>query len=522
MAMLRAIAELNGVVLHTNTQRPVVEQLVAVLSDSQHLELLLADCSPQAREALACVLGAAGRYPVRAMERHFGAIRFFGPGRLERDRPHRSPASPAEELWYRGLLYLAFAQTPAGPTEFLYVPTDLAPLLPQPETGRSQADLPVVPSPPAILQADDRFLQDACTLLCLVQTGIVRVKATVNGFAWSSKSLYELNRFLLRPASDPEHLLELHSGEALALLLCLAEQMQWLRVDRGRVVLSGDAARTWLAADRGAQRRFLLDAWRVAADWNDLCQVPSLRCEETGSWSNDPIGSRQRFLSLAISQEPQAWYSLDALVDYVKKFQPDFQRPDGNYETWYIRQAETRKFLRGFEHWEAVEGALLRFMVTGPLHWLGAVDLGTHESPLSIPEGSRQEPSNQFRWTAAGHAWLSGAPPPQEREEAEPIIYSDFTVIVPCDAPLLDRFRVARFTTWDQVPSRVDSHAAQEASIQAGKASVTGFRYRITQTGLRRALAQGITPARIVDYLQTRLADAVPRNVIAALERWKP
>ncbi len=73
----------------------------------------------------------------------------MGPGRLERERPHLAPVNPSEELWYRGLIFSAFAETPSGMAEFLYIPGDIASLLPPPEpalaglTGAGMSSHPI-------------------------------------------------------------------------------------------------------------------------------------------------------------------------------------------------------------------------------------------------------------------------------------------------------------------------------------------------------------------------------------------
>ncbi|MER3487202.1 MAG: hypothetical protein C4345_15705, partial [Chloroflexota bacterium] len=73
------------------------------------------------------------------------------------------------------------------------------------------------------------------------------------------------------------------------------------------------------------------------------------------------------------------WIALSAFIASVKKLDPDFQRPDGDYERWHIRDAKTGRLLTGFSSWNQVEGALLTFMFEGPLTWLGIVRTGEQE-----------------------------------------------------------------------------------------------------------------------------------------------
>lgn len=506
-AMLRAIADANRVALASNAVQAMADQLAAALTASEHLADLLAGCSEAARTALAVLLHNGGRSPALPFERRFGAIRQFGPGRLERERPQRAPLNAAEELWYRGLVYRAFAQTPDGVAEFLYVPGDLIPLLPQPEPVTTSFSVCATSSPPAVEPTADSLLHDVCTILCFVQTGRARLAESDNLLAWSANTLYELSRHLLQPAVSPDEIVHAGPGSVAALAWSLAIGSGWLRASGRRVQLAPGAVRGWLEAERGQQRRALLEAWRSSATWNDLCRTPGLACEQTGSWANDPVTTRERVLALLASLPPDQWYPLDDFVAAVKLHAPDFQRPDGDYDTWYVRRRQDSSFLRGFEAWDEVEGALLRFMLAGPLRWLGAVDLGAAAPSVMAGgcEAFSPGPATVFQLTPAGIAWLTDAPPPAEPAADALTVHPDFLITAPAGASLMDRFRVSRFTTWEPATAGIDG-------IQ--------FHYRISQSGLRRAAAQRIDTARIVAFLNEHAAQPIPGNVLAALERW--
>ncbi len=147
-AMLRAIAEANGVELASNQASQMIEQLAALLRDADHVRASLAACTPAAQQALAGLLREEGRSPRPAFERSHGVIRPAGPARLERERPHLTPANPTEELWYRGLLHPTMVETANGLMEFLGVPPELASLLPSPPPAERvfpPAPLPAAP-----------------------------------------------------------------------------------------------------------------------------------------------------------------------------------------------------------------------------------------------------------------------------------------------------------------------------------------------------------------------------------------
>ncbi|MEZ4769894.1 MAG: hypothetical protein R2844_15860 [Caldilineales bacterium] len=495
-AMLRVLAETNGVVLSNNTPRAMASELAQVLADPTHLAEIVASMAPEAGDALARLVQEDGRIVAAAFERRYGPIRAFGPGRLERERPHRSPVSVSETLWYLGLIYRTFAETPEGLTEFLAVPDDLAPLLPRLQLHDQAAVFRVSASsgPADVAPASDALLHDVCSLLCLVQAGEARPGAPGEPPSWRTTSLYALADLMLQPVEGSDLIDQRAPGSMAALAFALVNDAGWLRAAGNAIRLDAQPVHGWLLESRAGQRRALMDVWRGSASWNDLCRTPALSCEETGSWDNDPAATRARLLPLLASLVPGTWYSVAGFIDAVKEHAPDFQRPDGDYGTWYIRRRDDPVFLRGFERWDEVEGELLRFLLAGPLSWLAAVLIGKDGAGAPI-----------FRLTDAGARWLADETPVESPCAGRPVVLSDFTVEVPADAPLIDRFRVARFTTWEPV---VDGAAPL-------------FRYRITQTGLRRAARQGVSPERVLAYLRERCGEALPANVAAALAGWQ-
>ncbi len=97
----------------------------------------------------------------------------------------------------------------------------------------------------------------------------------------------------------------------------------------------------WLKQGRDAQLCSLGDAWSNS-DWNDLCHTPGLKCEGE-NWHNDPILARTAlFDAMPLTTH---WYHFSDLVEIIKLTNPDFQRPDGNYDTWYIKDADHNGYL---------------------------------------------------------------------------------------------------------------------------------------------------------------------------------
>src|SRR5690606_39732442 len=119
------------------------------------------------------------------------------------------------------------------------------------------------------------------------------------------------------------------------------------RRDGDAVQLTQNAVGAFLDKTRAEQRRTLFDAWRASPEGNDLCRTPELEGVEAGSWHNDPLQTREAVLRLFGHLQPGAWYSQADVIRAIREIEPDFQRPTGDYDTWYIRNHTTQEFLKG-------------------------------------------------------------------------------------------------------------------------------------------------------------------------------
>ncbi len=486
MALLRAIAARRGIELASNRHREAVDQLASELARPESLAEALKWLSPQEREALQTLIAEGGRIKAQLFARRFGQIRPFGPGRLEREEPWRNPVSAAEGLWYLGLIYKAFDETEDGPAEFVFIPQDLLPLLPR--AGEKPPPLAVEAAPPpnAVREGDLALVQDVCTFLSYLQNHEVR---PLRDGSIPLRDVERLNeRFLV--GEELTGIGHERETERLAFLHHLCRRLRLVHLAKGLLRPYPPEAKRWLKASPAEQLRALQEAWRDDPDWNDLWRVRSLHCEDTG-WRNDPLLARRKILGFLRRCPPGRWLSLDSFVAAIKQADPDFQRPDGDYESWYIREAATDRYLMGFQHWDKVEGALIAHLVAKPLHWLGATSLGYDA------EGKLRS----FLITPWGAAFL-GLPCelPAEAPPPSMTVQPDFTVLVPAEASLYDRFQLERIAAW----------------LSSGET----YAYRLTRDSLARAFRQGIRMDMILAFLRRVSGDKVPRNVVLALRRW--
>ncbi len=479
-ALLRVIADLRGIPLAAREQPLLAAELANALADPTTIAAGLEELSAGALEALAALAAQEGRLPAPQFQRQFGEIRPFGPGRLAREQPWQTVTGPAEELWYRGWIFRGFAQLAGTPTEFIYVPPEILGLLPR-RAASPFADA-TAPAPTVFSDPQDALAVDATTLLAHLQTVGLRRERT----GWASADLQHLNRQFLCPDPAPATLAP--SGR-LALLLHFLTKLGWSAPGpRGEPRLNAPAVRQWLQMERARQWQTLWAAWLEDETWDELRLLPELVCE--GGWRNDPPGTRRRLLTWLRQAEAGRWYTIAAWITALKATAPDFLRPTGDYDSWYIRYNGSETYLRGFAHWDDIEGRLARYLITGPLHWLGVVALDASGERMMV--------------TTAGRSLLREEAPPRPRP-ADFVVQPDFAILVPTTASSFDRFRVARFAAWESSP-RLGSDEP--------------FRYRITRRSLQRAEAQGLTAERALAFLRERVGDRLPANVARALARW--
>lgn len=489
---LRIVAELWGIEFDPSDPRQAAAELAALLLDPGRVAEVLEDLPEGARRALQDLQGSQGRLPWGLFTRRHGEVREMGPGRRDREQPHRKPASPAEMLWYRSLVGRAFFDTETGPEEFAFIPDDLIPLLPLgQEAGQEPLGRAALPSERAhVYPASDRILDDACTLLAALRLSLPLEEAPLITTPLPTKKPspadYRAPTADLHPSPSPR--------SPIPYFLC-PTLLKSLLASAGLLDADGfpkpELTRAFLEAKRGEALARLVQAWLESATFNELALIPGLVLE--GEWENDPLRARRSILGFLATVPKETWWSLEAFVAAIRQRQPDFQRSAGDYDSWFIRKAGTEAYLRGFEHWEEVDGALVRFTITGPLHWLGVLDLAAPE------EGKPVAAFRASRWAEA--LWKGKAPQglPEEKEALK--VDSRGALRCPARVPRAVRYQVARFCDWEGWDG-------------------SAYRYRLTPGSLERARRQGLNAGHLLALLR-RHAAAVPPALATALERWE-
>ena len=411
------------------------------------------------------VLAQTERMAIASYRRHYGEVRAMGVSRLEREEPWYDPANVAEALWYKGLIFSAFDQQGETMVECYYLPTELRQLIykePVQQVAESGPHLEVKRIQQVVWPTFVDATDDLVTLLGYVQR-----------YTPSSFPSAELGPYLNPQATTREQL-----------LWQIAREMEWVR-EQDQSWRVTKSALAWLQKPPSAQAYALADAWRISF-WNELHQLSQITCE--GNWQNDPRLARETLLNvLPVDTE---WYAIVDLLAQIEQKTPDFQRPNGDYDTWYIRSADDGAYLSGFESWPLVEGRLLHYLLTHPMRWLGLVELS----------------ADSYRLTELGRAWRTPQRPElsAETKTATIILPGDATLLFPRLANSYQRFQAQRIA--DLLPLEPDAP----------------YRLRLTPTSLNHAQQQGITPQRVLAFLSDLASpQPLPPSLRRAIERWQ-
>jgi hypothetical protein len=481
---LRIVSRLWGIDLAATDTDTVSNQLAAALLDPKLVTEIVDTLPADARSALEALANAGGRLPWATFTRRFGEIREAGPGRRDREQIFLHPDSPSEVLFYRALLARAFFDMPSGPQEFAYIPDDFIPLIhlkghdsqrTGPSKHKDEEDKALVSFSPRVvkqgdeplgrlalpkerecpLPASDRLLDDATTLLAAMRMGLPPPETRI-------------------PAYVVTEIL------AAAQIILPSPRGGWAGSGGPQI----EPVRRFLEATRKEALDRLGITWQKSETFNELRQVPGLVCE--GEWSNQPLVTREFLLNLIKAVPANTWWSLPAFICAIKEKYPDFQRPAGDYDSWFIKRASDGIYLSGFGVWDEVDGALLRYLITGPLYWLGKVDLATPAGNETI--SAFRSVNNESRKSHAGTAKFH--------------VSSQGNIVIPRFLSRAARYQIARFCEWDE--EKPDE-----------------YRYRVTTGSLKKAGEQGLKVNQLLSLLAKNAASEIPPAFIKALKRWE-
>ncbi len=274
-----------------------------------------------------------------------------------------------------------------------------------------------------------------------------------------------------------------------------------------------DLLRTLFALPSGQRLDVISTAWLDAQDLLELGMVVgekgplalhySLKGQTYWAATHPNAGAVRALVARIVAYLPAEteWYSVESLLTLCRKLAPDLLgNPNlyGGPRWWFSRPGSSRRFdLMQPEDWRRVWAALVRTILTGPMSWLGLIEVGTrHGEPVA------------FRVRPAA-AVLGDRPAPLERPDDAP--------------PLLLEIDPSTHTPLVTVPpNTLDSgiHSMLAAIGTMAGASPQGLRYRLTAQGVQRAFDGGASGPQLMALLGERAGGTLPEAVQAILERW--
>ena len=479
LGYLRIIARLWNLDFTAPNFKVGLQRLIPLMLDEGLLAEIIETLPDGAKDALQDLKGNDGRIRWTQFTRCYGDIREMGAARRDREHPYIENASVSEILWYRGLIGKDFFDAPEGLQEFVYIPDEFFLLIPP---GRSrelriQSRKATSNEFKCQVPANDSILDETCILLAMVRKGEEYI---------TDDSIYRKRgkSLVFRP--------NLRQLEALLTIAGLLDSQGGIQIE---------PVRKYLEASRGDALLFLANEWLNNQEFNELRMLPGLVFE--GEWKNDPLQARKAILNSLMSLEEKPsisddeskypFWSLSSFISSIHQLYPDFQRSASDYDSWYIKDQTSKRFLRGSKHWDDVEGELIRFFIEGPLHWLGMIDLGLLEESGEV---------KSFRFSDLSSELLSNvAPKTLDPEQDKLQITSSGRITASCYVPRTVRYQVARFC---------------DLESQVGE----NYHFRIIPTSLEAAKKQGLRISQLITLIQNN-AKTFPPNLKNAIERWE-
>ena len=460
LGFLNVIADLWGVELKAPDAKGALPELSRALTESGLVVEIIEALPEKARQAVEALIQNSGWMTWSRFTREYGPLREMGPGKRDREKPYLDPNSVTEMLWYRGLIGRDFLKREGELQECAYIPEDMLHLMPLIEVGSAQP--PGRPASPGeqkyIIDVTDNILDHACTLLAALRLGDPKRSPAM--LAW-----------------DPP----------VEMISALLEAM---RLVTSYVSPVPEEARLLLELPRGDAMAWLVSGWRESASFNELRLMPGVICE--GAWRNDPLAARERILEFLSEVPERHWWNLNSFIKAVYEREPDFQRPAGDFDSWLIRDVDTGVFLQGVQHWDQVDGALIHYLITGPMHWLGLVRLA---SP------GAGKPVTAFQFSAWASRLLLGKPVDLSEEDQSMTVLSDGVIKAGKYTPRLARYQISRFCLW------VDENKDE-------------YIYQLTPASLRAAAGQGLKIAHLETLFKNH-CETPPPSLMQALHQWE-
>jgi hypothetical protein len=270
-----------------------------------------------------------------------------------------------------------------------------------------------------------------------------------------------------------------------------------------------------------AQRiRWTFDTWRDSGAWNELGRLPSV-ASGIDPRRDAPLALGKarhvvlRAMSRLANSAPDEWQDPLDLIGQLKRNEYQFlfeRRHRSTYGGLYTSPYYGPNNPYGLTFldvkdeasgWKLIEHGFVINVLTGPLHWLGLVELGyDHETGKTNGQRGENAPPAAYRLTEAG-AWLLGIGPEPAFVESggKVIVQPNFTILA-----------------LEPISDAVLNDLDHFAEVQGGERAIA---YQLTRESLYQGQQSGWDAARVMQFLEAHQGAPVPTNIRRTLEEWE-
>jgi hypothetical protein len=493
---LKAIAQNHGLQFRTRIRKAeLVDLLADRLLQPRLLKRALRKMGDQAKEALHALLQQDGQVDASSFAHRFGPIRSFSPWfTILQVKPWLYPASPAEELFYLGLIFKVMLTVDDLSTEFIIIPEDVLPLLPQPEQ-KALAQMLEATAQPLHTHQDD-LLHDAFAFLSFLNRQEAR---PIWGHWLTQNQMRQLDQRLAvkigtatpgRPPEAADVPRSERRATRLSFIHYLCHRAQLIALT-GPFLKPTPLAYEWLEAPSRQKMAVFLKVWREESEANRQLygrhRLPGWRQEH-------PIALLNRLLNHLGQLRAGDWHPFAHFVGALEQVDSDLFRPTDDYQTLAALSSESRA------DFQAEITAWVEEIIAGPLHWLGVVSVGYDGEMYPVDPLS----PTAFALTMQGVDLLNpSATPPAEPAPAPFTVHPDLRITVPSHPRLVHLLRLEEFAT------PADLSGSDFAST-----------YQLTEESVLRSLEQETSVQAILTFLEEASGEALPLPVTEQLHQW--
>ncbi|MBX3000456.1 MAG: helicase-associated domain-containing protein [Caldilineaceae bacterium] len=356
----------------------------------------------------------------------------------------------------------------------------------------------------------------------------------------SHKDLTQYNTTLMLTVPPPDSALPDDVIRSLAAIIGDAEQLRFiyaLLVNSG-LLLPGSPVTPWaemksdfLARSEAEQMAILAKSYFAMQDWNEfwmvLRQQPRLQMKRP--WQmvyqfnqlTATILNRRKLVLNVLSMLPDnRWIKMTDLYRWLRALWPNMvttrsvygpASQDGWFLTWDGKQLSASE-----EDWMHGHGAFIRAMLTGPLHWLGVVDLSRRDGEVIA---LRLHGLADLFWDRTS-ALISSAPKPQAiKEAAAPVAVPKRERAQERRVPIVDIDEEGRLLV-DARATRAQAHGLLDQIAKMESAQPDRFVYRLDAESTHLAFESGVSLDELKRSWSEMFTASMPAPIESQLTAW--